>query len=97
MYAEPEHGYGIGYTQNATDENGLPGTYSITGVTEGFDVSLTGQVYITSYVDNESGNTYTPEFNAAALGLSYLGSEHGFIIQIEVPAYEFGQYRQHLL
>ena len=46
VYAAPEKGYGIGYTQNATDENGLPGTYSITGVTEGFDVSLTGQFYV---------------------------------------------------
>ena len=78
------------YTQNATDENGLPGTYSITGVTQGFDVSLTGQVYVDTYYDMENSMSFMPISSGTAVGTSYLGSEYDYIITSGVPEYYFG-------
>ena len=90
VYAAPEYGYSTGYTQTTTDEKGQTDTYTITGVTTGQDASKAGQVYVTSYYDAGSGNTYTPVDSGTAVGTSYLGSEHDYIIQSGVPEYLFG-------
>ncbi len=91
VYASPDYGYATGYTKTITDENGQTDTYTITGVsTTVYDASKAGQVYVTSYYDKGSGNTYTPVSNGTAVGTSYLGSEHDYIIQIGVPEYLFG-------
>ena len=92
VYADPIYGYSTSYTKTTTDENGQTGTYTITGVTTGQDVSkVEPRSYVTSYYDAGSGNTYTPVGSSTAMGTSYLDSEHGYIIQRGVPAYEFGQ------
>jgi hypothetical protein len=90
VYASPGYGYSTSYTQSLTDENNQTGTYTITGVTTGQDVSKAGQVYVTSYYDSESGNTYTPVSNGSAVGSSYLGSEHDYIIQTGIADFYFG-------
>ncbi len=90
-YAEPGKGYSVGYTQTATDENGRTATYEITGVTTGLDAGGSGQVFISSYYDAESGKSFTPLENDGALGAGYLGSEHGYIIKDGVSEYYFGE------
>jgi hypothetical protein len=85
------HDYAVGYKQTTTDENGQTGYYEITGATDlGSDGSTAGQVYVTSYYDKESGNTYTPVSNGTAVGSSYLDSEHDYIIKSGVPEFYFG-------
>ena len=91
VYAAPEYGYSTSYTKTTTDEKGNTDTYTITGVTTGYDVSKAGQVYVTSYYDKGSGKTYTPVSNGTAVGTSYLGSEHDYIIKSGVPEYLFGK------
>ncbi len=91
VYAEPEYGYYLTSTLTTNAEGGQTGTYMITGVSTGFDVSLAGEVYVTSYYDYESGRTYTPVSNGTAVGTSYLGSEHDYIIKSGVPEYLFGK------
>ena len=54
--------------------DGQTGTYSITGMTPGYDLSLAGQVYVTNYYDQETNQDFTPLNNGTALGTSYLGS-----------------------
>ncbi len=85
------NGYQVGYTQTNTDENLQSGYYNITAATDlGSDSSQAGQVYVTSYYDQESNQTYTPVSNGTAVGTNYLGSEHDYIIQSGVPEYLFG-------
>ena len=91
VYAPPEYGYSTGYTKTTTDEKGHTDTYSITGVTTGYNVSKAGQVYVTSYYDKESGNTYSPVSSGTVVGSNYLGSEHDYIIKSGVPEYLFGK------
>ncbi len=90
MYAEPEKGYSTSYTQTTTDENGQTGSYVITEATGGYDVGQAGQVYVNSYYDQESGNTYIPMGNGTMVGAGYLGSEHDYILLAGVPEYLFG-------
>jgi hypothetical protein len=91
VYATTEYGYSINYTQTTTDENNQTGNYVITGVTPGFDASKAGQVYVPSYYDYESDQTYTPVSNGTAVGTGYLGSEVDYIIQKDIPEFKFGQ------
>ena len=90
VYAAPEYGYSTSYTKTTTDEKGHTDTYTITGVTTGYNVSKAGQVYVTSYYDAGSGKTYTPVSNGTAVGSSYLGSEHDYIIQTGISEFYFG-------
>jgi hypothetical protein len=84
-------GYQVGYTQSVTDENGQAGYYSITAATDlGTDGSKADQVYVSSYYDAESGNTYTPVNSGSAVGTAYLGSEHDYIIQSGISDFYFG-------
>ncbi len=89
VYAPPDYGYSTSYTQTTTDENGKTGTYAITGVTSSV-MGEAGQVCVTSYYDKESGATYTPVSNGTAVGTSYLGSEHDYIIKSGMPEFLFG-------
>jgi probable HAF family extracellular repeat protein len=90
VYAAPEYGYSTSYSKSVTDENGKTGAYGITKVTTGYDYSLAGQVYVTSYYDQESGQTYTPVSRGTTVGTTYLGSEQDYIIQSGIPTYLFG-------
>ncbi len=94
VYAAPEYGYSTSYTKTINDIEGTveTATYTITGVTTGYDVSKAGQVYVDSYYDTQSGNTYTPVSKGTPVGSSYLGSEYDYIIQSGVPEYLFGSY-----
>ena len=91
VYAAPEHGYSIYYTHQVSDENGLTGTYSISGETPDQDFSKIGQVYVSSYYDSESDTFQTPVNSSAALGTNYLDSEHGYIIDEGNFDNEFGR------
>ncbi len=85
------NGYAVNYTQASTDENSQAGYYEITAATDlGSDGSKAGQVYVTSYYDKESGNTYTPVSNGSAVGTSYFTSEHDYIILSGIPEFYFG-------
>ena len=80
VYAAPEYGYAEGYIEAFTDENGQLGTYAITSVAAGNDVSLAGQVFVDSYYDSERPYTYTPVHAGSAIGEDGLGSERDYII-----------------
>jgi len=89
--ATGDNGYEVGYTQAFTDENGQAGYYEITTVTDlGADGSQAGQVFVSSYYDQESGNTYTPVSHGAAVGTDYLGSENDYIIMDMAVDFLFG-------
>ena len=83
--------YYLGYTQEATDENGQTGVYEITGTALGVvkDSKKYGRVLVDSYFDAESGNTYDPKKVA---GNDYLGSEGGYIVKNNVDYLRFGAY-----
>ncbi len=84
--------YSLTYKKNITDENGKIGSYTITGITSGFDLSQNGKVFVSSYYDAETGNTYTPVNSSVACGTNYLGSEINYIIQNNNDIYRFGKY-----
>ncbi len=84
------NGYQVGYTQTFTDENGQTGYYTISSAATVSDGSKVGQVYVTSYYDKESGNTYTPVSNGSAVGTNYLTSEHDYIILSAIQEFYFG-------
>jgi len=90
VYAATGYGYSTGYTLSTTDEKGNTGAYAITGVTSGYAANLAGQVYVTGYYDAGSAHTYTPVGSGAAVGASYLTSEHDYIILAGVPEFYFG-------
>lgn len=90
VYATPEKGYDANYTLTTAAEGGQTGTYAITNITPGFEVALAGKVYVNTYRDSESGNTYTPVSNGTAVGTAYLTSESDHIINASVPDFYFG-------
>lgn len=91
VYANPAtFRYYQGYKEYITDENGFPGYYEITGVESGKFKPKPGQVFVYSYYDNESSQTFIPVKSARALGASYLGSEAGYILKSNVPYLKFG-------
>jgi len=76
-----------------TDENGDPGNYLITAKSQDtVDISLHGQVFVDSYTDQESGNTYLAADGEifGGTGTENLGSESGHIIMAGIPEYYFG-------
>ncbi|MFZ5447842.1 MAG: DNRLRE domain-containing protein [Thermodesulfobacteriota bacterium] len=91
VYAAPEYGYSINYTQTLVDENNLTGTYEITG-TAASGGNFVGQVYVTSYYDSESGQTFDLTNELVPLGSNYLGSESDSIIMSGVPEYYYGNH-----
>jgi len=90
LYAAPEQGYYTGYTYDATGDNGLTGTYALTGATPGQDGTRGGQVFVNSYYDHESNSFLTPASANIALSVNYLGGEHDYVILGGVPEYLFG-------
>ncbi|MFZ5448337.1 MAG: hypothetical protein ACOZFS_06845 [Thermodesulfobacteriota bacterium] len=91
LYAPADYGYSVGYTHWTLDETGNWAFYYVCGKGEAaVDYSQKGQIYVSSYYDNESGNTYTPVGYGAAVGTNYLTSEYDYIIQAGIPAYYFG-------
>ena len=91
VYADPESaGYYRGYKQAFTDENGKAGSYYISAVGYDGDASKYNKVFVNSYKDSESGNTYKPLGYGTAVGLKKLGSEVDFIVKNE-DAYKFGK------
>jgi len=91
VYAPEGYGYYVGYySPTFIDENGTSGSYYISAVQTGFDLSKSGEVYVTSCCDQESGNTYTPVGSGAAVATGYLGSEYDYIICSRVPEFYFG-------
>jgi hypothetical protein len=88
VYAASGQGYYPGLTWSTLDENGLTGTYQITGVEPGssdYDAKI-GQVFIASYHEAATGLDYTPLEYTQGLpsGTDYLGSEEfrGGIAQV---------------
>ena len=92
LYAEPEKGYSLIFTQTLPVEQGQTGTYTMSAVTPGFDVDLAGDVVVKSYHDGESGRTYSLAGGKlfGGTGDNYLGSESGYIIQAGVKDFFFG-------
>ncbi|MFZ5448336.1 MAG: glycosyl hydrolase family 17 protein [Thermodesulfobacteriota bacterium] len=91
VYAPADYGYSVGYTYWTLDETGNWGQYYISNrEVAAADFGQGGQVYVTSYYDNELGKTYTPVSNGSAVGTAYLTSEHDHIIQSGIGAYYFG-------
>lgn len=91
VYGAPDL-YSLTYTKSVLDENGKTGRYTITGITSGFDLSQNGKVYVSSYYDAETGNTYTPLNSGIACGTNYLGSEFNYIIENGNAVNLFGKY-----
>ena len=87
----PAAKYNLTFLKTVTDENGLPGTYSITAITPGYDYYLKGQVCVTDYYNEEDKTTYVPRNNLSPLGVGYLASERGYILQANNPTYFFGK------
>ena len=79
IYASPEKNYYVGYQQYLTDETGQSVLYKITAMGTGYS-QPDGDVYVSSYYDSETHNSYTPVHHGSAVGQSYLGSESDYIL-----------------
>jgi len=91
VYADPATlQYYQGYSESATDENGLSGYYEITGRETGKFKPKSGQVFVDGYYDSESGQTLIPVSSTRAKGSRYLGSETGYIYKSGVSYLKFG-------
>ncbi len=85
--------YTVGQTMYKMDENGYQGYYKIDAVNPlGYSAKPLGQVYVSSYYDEESGQAYKPLSKKKAAGTGGLGSEHDYILNKNVPAHQFGNY-----
>ncbi|MFA4917540.1 MAG: hypothetical protein WC560_12840, partial [Syntrophales bacterium] len=92
VYASSGYDFPTGWT----DEFGNYGTYTLNNVTYDVDPAEFGRVYVDSYFDEDSGNTYAGSsllFDSGVPGVAgtqYLGSESGYIVQAGVPQFFFG-------
>ena len=85
-------GYKVGYRQEFTDENGQKGYYEINNqINLGNNSGGDGQVFVTSYYDQETGRALTPVGQGTAVGSNYLGSEFDFIIN-NAAGHRFGNF-----
>ena len=93
VYAATDKGYYPGKAWTKKDENGLLGTYTITGVGVGQDAyaGLLGQVFVDNYYDAESKKLYKPVHKGKAVGTAFLGSEVDYIGVDAVNVYRFGK------
>jgi hypothetical protein len=99
VYARPDYGYYVGLKIYTNVENGnttpgqdnKKGWYEITSGAVMDSAARYGSVYVTSYFDKDSWATYVPLYSNAAMGVNYLKSESGYILQDGVSAYYFGQ------
>jgi hypothetical protein len=82
--------YLVNDKETTTDENNREGYYEITGASDAADASLLGDVFVTSYYDQETGQTYTPVSNGTAVGADYLGSEYDYILRSGISDFYFG-------
>jgi hypothetical protein len=62
------------------------------GAKPGYSAKALGQVYVSSYFDAKSPQTYKPLSKNRAAGTGGLGSEPDYILKKNVPAYQFGNY-----
>ncbi len=92
VYADPSYGYYPGWKKTQINETGELGWYRITGMSyKGVTSSLYGKVLVKNYFDGSAtGNYYVPLAASAYFGTAYLGSEYGYIIELNNPAYKFG-------
>ena len=81
-----------GYKKYVTDENGFEGYYEITAeeILYGADTTQYGQVWVDTYYDHESDQTYTPLAAGNAVGFNYLGSEVNYIVSSWLSELHFG-------
>ena len=84
--------YAVGFKKYTRDENNQQGYYLITKNTSAPTAGgQLGQVFVTSYTDQETKVNSTPVNAATPLGLAYLKSELGYIKIANIPDYKFGQ------
>lgn len=92
VYASPDFGYSVGATSHdVLDEKLRLGFYRVDAVDQDYHpYASKGQVFVTSYVDADTDQSYTPLGADLPLGANYMGSEKGYIKTADVPEYFFG-------
>ena len=87
MYASQDDPYYVGDAQATLNENGDAAIVRspVRALTE--EAVTQGQVYVNTYYDGETGQTFTPVNDGLAVGANYLGSEADYIVVADVPAF----------
>jgi len=91
FYAAPGGPYYPGYKMSKRNELGRLGLYEITAMSYvGVNPSNYGNIYVSYYYDEASKKLFKPLLYQLPLGVKYLTSEVGYIINDDVDAYKFG-------